>query len=126
MSEQAGQTKQITADQIKTFRVGMTFDISHCKLNTPGLASPVSVIAKTIEQKVIEVIAKQMRLDPGDISRETEIYDDLKIDSLDCVETVMELEDEFDISIVDEDAEKLTTVSGIVDLVAETVAARNP
>jgi len=82
--------------------------------------------AKTIEQKVIEVIAKQMRLDPGDISRETEIYDDLKIDSLDCVETVMELEDEFDISIVDEDAEKLTTVSGIVDLVAETVAARNP
>jgi len=64
----------------------------------------------TIEERVAEIVAEQMGVDKSQVTRETSFVNDLGADSLDTVELVMEFEDEFDISIPDEDAEKIQTV----------------
>ncbi len=64
----------------------------------------------TVQERVIEIVAEQMGVDKSQISGETSFVNDLGADSLDTVELVMEFEDEFDISIPDEDAEKIQTV----------------
>ena len=79
------------------------------------------VDVKAIEEKVIEIISEQMGADKSEISRETSFINDLNADSLDTVELVMEFEDEFDMSIPDEEAEKIQTVGAAVDYIA-TVA----
>jgi acyl carrier protein len=70
----------------------------------------------TIE-KVKAVIAEQIGAEKDDIRPESRIVDDLGADSLDVVELVMALEEEFDIEIPDEEAEKITTVQAAVDYV---------
>lgn len=65
--------------------------------------------------KVREALAKQFEIDPETITMETSIIDDLGADSLDVVELIMSLEDDYDISISDEDAAELSTVGKIVD-----------
>ncbi|MER2150437.1 MAG: acyl carrier protein [Candidatus Limivicinus sp.] len=65
--------------------------------------------------KVREALAKQFELDPDSITLETNLIDDLGADSLDVVELIMSLEDEFGVSISDEDAAQLYTVGRIVD-----------
>ena len=72
---------------------------------------------KAIEQKVIDIISEQMGADRSEISRETSFINDLNADSLDTVELVMEFEDEFDMSIPDEEAEKIQTVGAAVDYI---------
>ena len=79
------------------------------------------VDVKAIETKVIEIISEQMGADKAEISRETSFINDLNADSLDTVELVMEFEDEFDMSIPDEEAEKIQTVGAAVDYIV-TVA----
>jgi len=64
----------------------------------------------TVQERVIEIVAEQMGVDKSQIGGETSFVNDLGADSLDTVELVMEFEDEFDISIPDEDAEKIQTV----------------
>lgn len=59
-----------------------------------------------IETKVIEIVSEQMGVDKSEITRETHFINDLNADSLDTVELVMEFEDEFELSIPDEEAEK--------------------
>ena len=59
-----------------------------------------------IEQKVIEIVSEQMGVDKSEITRETHFINDLNADSLDTVELVMEFEDEFELSIPDEEAER--------------------
>ena len=71
----------------------------------------------TIEERVIEIVAEQMGVDKAQVTRETSFVNDLGADSLDTVELVMEFEDEFDISIPDEDAEKIQTVGQAIDYV---------
>jgi len=71
----------------------------------------------TIEERVIEIVAEQMGADKTQVTRETSFVNDLGADSLDTVELVMEFEDEFDISIPDEDAEKIQTVGQAIDYV---------
>ncbi|MCF7954558.1 MAG: acyl carrier protein [Phycisphaerae bacterium] len=71
-----------------------------------------------IEAKVIEIVSEQMGVDKGEISRETSFINDLNADSLDTVELVMEFEDEFDMSIPDEEAEKIQTVGAAIDYIA--------
>jgi acyl carrier protein len=71
----------------------------------------------TIEERVVEIVAEQMGVDKAQITRETSFVNDLGADSLDTVELVMEFEDEFDISIPDEDAEKIQTVGQAIDYV---------
>ncbi len=65
--------------------------------------------------KVREALAKQFELDPDSITLETNLIDDLGADSLDVVELIMSLEDEFGVSISDEDAAQLYIVGRIVD-----------
>lgn len=76
------------------------------------------VDVQAIENKVIEIISEQMGVDKSEISRETSFINDLNADSLDTVELVMEFEDEFDMSIPDEEAEKIQTVGAAVEYIA--------
>ena len=71
----------------------------------------------TIEERVTEIVSEQMGVDKAQVTRETSFVNDLGADSLDTVELVMEFEDEFDISIPDEDAEKIRTVGQAIDYV---------
>jgi acyl carrier protein len=71
-----------------------------------------------IEAKVIEIVSEQMGVDKAEVSRETSFINDLNADSLDTVELVMEFEDEFDMSIPDEEAEKIQTVGAAIDYIS--------
>ena len=66
-------------------------------------------------EKVRSALAKQFEIDPETITAETNLIDDLGADSLDVVELIMSLEDEFGIAISDEDAAQLYTVRRIVE-----------
>ncbi len=68
-----------------------------------------------IFEQVRNALAKQFELDPETITAETNLIDDLGADSLDVVELIMSLEDEFGIAISDEDAAQLYTVGRIVE-----------
>lgn len=68
-----------------------------------------------IEAKVIDIVAEQMSVEKSEITRDTSFVNDLNADSLDTVELVMELEDEFETSIPDEDAEKIQTVGQAIE-----------
>ena len=68
-----------------------------------------------IFEQVKNALAKQFELDPETITPETNLIDDLGADSLDVVELIMSLEDEFGIAISDEDAAQLYTVRRIVE-----------
>lgn len=69
-----------------------------------------------VKQKVIEVISEQVAYDQDDPITEDMTLDDLTMDSLDKVEVLMSLEEEYDVNITDEDAEKCVTVKDVVDL----------
>ena len=66
-------------------------------------------------ETIRDVLAKQFELDPATITPDTNLIDDIGADSLDVVELIMSLEDEFGVSISDEDAAQLYTVGRIVD-----------
>ena len=83
------------------------------------------VDVQVIENKVIEIISEQMSVDKSEITRETSFINDLNADSLDTVELVMEFEDEFDMSIPDEEAEKIQTVGAAVDYIVNIVHAKS-
>jgi acyl carrier protein len=87
--------------------------------------SPEQIDVKAIEEKVIDIISEQMGTDKSEITRETSFINDLSADSLDTVELVMEFEDEFDMSIPDEDAEKIQTVGAAVDYVVNAIRAKS-
>lgn len=72
-----------------------------------------------IFDKIRTILAEQLGIDQYDITPETDIMKDLEADSLDVVEIIMAVEDEFGIEIPDEAAEQLQTVSGIVKYVEE-------
>ncbi len=72
-----------------------------------------------IQEKVIEIVSEQMGVDKGEVSPETSFINDLNADSLDTVELVMEFEDEFDMSIPDEEAEKIQTVGAAIDYITK-------
>jgi acyl carrier protein len=72
-----------------------------------------------VAAKVKQIIAEQLGIDEPDIKPESHFVDDLGADSLDQVELVMALEEEFGIEIPDEEAEKITTVQAAVDYVEE-------
>ena len=80
---------------------------------------------QAIEKKVIEIISEQMGTDKSEITRETSFINDLNADSLDTVELVMEFEDEFDLSIPDEEAEKIQTVGAAIDYVVNIAQSKS-
>ena len=72
-----------------------------------------------IFETVKQITAEQLDIDEDEITLETSFVDDLDADSLDVVELMMALEEEFDLEISEEDAEKITTVSDVVAYISE-------
>jgi len=70
-----------------------------------------------IEKRVKEIIVEQLGVNEGEVSLEAKFVDDLGADSLDLVELVMALEEEYNIEISDEDAEKILTVGDAVEYI---------
>ena len=70
-----------------------------------------------IEERVKKIIVEQLGVDEAEVKNEASFVDDLGADSLDIVELVMALEEEFDTEIPDEEAEKITTVQAAIDYV---------
>ena len=78
---------------------------------------------EAIEERVKKVVEEQLSVNQDQITREASFIDDLGADSLDTVELVMALEEEFGIEIPDEEAEKITKVGEAVDYIAAHVNA---
>ncbi|MBZ0094901.1 MAG: acyl carrier protein [Sulfuricella sp.] len=72
---------------------------------------------ENIEQRVKKIVAEQLGVNEAEVKIESSFVDDLGADSLDTVELVMALEEEFNCEIPDEEAEKITTVKEAVDYV---------
>ena len=77
-----------------------------------------------IEAKVIDIVAEQMGVEKGEITRETSFTNDLNADSLDTVEIMMALEEQFDITLDEEGAENISTVQEAADLIETQVATK--
>ena len=73
---------------------------------------------ENIEQRVKKIVAEQLSVDESEIKCDSSFVDDLGADSLDTVELVMALEEEFECEIPDEDAEKITSVQQAIDYVS--------
>ena len=73
----------------------------------------------SVEEKVKEIIVDQLGVDDKQVTTGASFIDDLGADSLDTVELVMALEEEFDIEIPDEEAEKIATVQNAVDYIKD-------
>jgi acyl carrier protein len=71
----------------------------------------------SVEKKVKEIVAEQLGKDANEITTGASFIDDLGADSLDIVELVMKMEEEFGIEIPDEDAEKIKTVNDVVEYI---------
>ena len=71
----------------------------------------------SIEDKVRKIIAEKLDVDLDDVKLESHFVNDLGADSLDLVELIMSMEEEFDLDISDEEAEKLQTVQDAVDFI---------
>jgi len=76
-------------------------------------------VGTSVRDRVIEIICEQMGQSKDKVSEETSFINDLGADSLDTVELVMELEDEFDLSIPDDAAEKIKTVGDAIGYIEE-------
>lgn len=87
--------------------------------------SAEGVDVQAIEKRVIEIISEQMGADKSEITRETSFINDLNADSLDTVELVMEFEDEFDMSIPDEEAEKIQTVGAAIEYIVTVAQSKS-
>ena len=72
---------------------------------------------ENIEQRVKKIVAEQLGVNEADVKNESSFVNDLGADSLDTVELVMALEEEFETEIPDEEAEKITTVQQAVDFI---------
>ena len=70
-----------------------------------------------IEAKVKEIVVEQLSVNADDVLPDAKFVEDLGADSLDQVELVMALEEEFDLDIPDEDAEKIRTVGNAIDFI---------
>ena len=71
----------------------------------------------SIEEKVKKIIIEQLNVSEEDVVSEASFVDDLGADSLDQVELIMAMEEEFDLSISDEDAENIATVQNAIDFI---------
>jgi acyl carrier protein len=76
-------------------------------------------MAKSVEEKVKEIIIEQLGVEDDDVNPNAKFIEDLGADSLDTVELVMALEENFDIQIPDEDAEKIVTVGDAIQYIKD-------
>jgi acyl carrier protein len=88
---------------------------------TSGLRGRIHTVA-SVQERVIDIVASQLGVSKEQITPETSFINDLGADSLDTVELVMELEEEFEINIPDDAAEKIQTVGQAVDFIEKQQA----
>ena len=74
-----------------------------------------------MKKRIIQIIAKQLGIEEADINGKSSVVEDLGADSLDVVELVMALEEEFDLEIPDTEAEKILNVQNIFDYMENTL-----
>jgi acyl carrier protein len=77
-----------------------------------------------VEEKIRSIIAEQLGVKPEEVTPQASFIDDLGADSLDTVELIMALEEEFSVEIPDEDAEKMTTVGDAIKYIEEKMAKK--
>lgn len=75
----------------------------------------------SVEQRVIEIVCEHLAVQKDQVTRKTAFIEDIGADSLDIVELVMELEEEFDIQIPDDQAEKIKTVGEAIDYIEAAI-----
>ena len=73
----------------------------------------------SVAERIKQIVAEQLGVEEDQVTKDASFMDDLGADSLDTVELVMALEEEFDIEISDEDAEKIQTVQNAIDYIGE-------
>jgi len=78
-------------------------------------------VEKSVERRVVEIIVEQLGVGEEEVTMEASFVDDLGADSLDLVELIMAMEEEFSLEISDEDAEKIQTVQDVVNYIAERI-----
>ena len=76
---------------------------------------------KTVERRVIEIIVEQLGVGEDEVVPEASFIDDLGADSLDLVELIMAMEEEFGLEISDEEAEKIQTVQDVINYISEHI-----
>ena len=76
----------------------------------------------SVEERVEKIVVEQLGVKPEEVTKEASFVDDLGADSLDTVELVMALEEEFETEIPDEEAEKITTVKLAIDYINENLS----
>jgi acyl carrier protein len=108
------------ADRIQT-RKGIRLFVKYALFFHPNIQGKEFFKMENIEQRVKKIVAEQLGVNEADIKNESNFVDDLGADSLDTVELVMALEEEFECEIPDEDAEKITTVQQAIDYVNANV-----
>lgn len=81
-------------------------------------------MAAEVEEKVKSIIAEQLGVKPDEVTPQASFIDDLGADSLDTVELIMALEEEFNIEIPDEDAEKMSCVGDATKYITEKMATK--
>jgi acyl carrier protein len=78
-------------------------------------------VEKSVERRVIEIIVEQLGVSAEEATLEASFIDDLGADSLDLVELIMAMEEEFGVEISDEDAEKIQTVQDVVNYINQHI-----
>jgi len=87
-------------------------------------AEEEEMVEDEIAERVKKIIEEQLMVDASEITDKVTFIDDLGADSLDIVEMIMELEEEFGITIPDEDAEKITTVGEAIEYIKNLVGQK--
>ena len=78
----------------------------------------------SVEQRVIEIVCEHLAVNKETVTRNTSFIEDIGADSLDIVELIMELEEEFEITIPDDQAEKIKTVGEAIDYIEREIAKK--
>ena len=86
-------------------------------LPAPAIPAPQEGSRVSVEQRVIEIVCEHLAVSKEKVTRATSFVEDIGADSLDIVELVMELEEEFDTQIPDDQAEKIKTVGEAIDYI---------
>ena len=81
-------------------------------------------MASSIEERVVEIVSENLGVSKESITRQTRFIEDIGADSLDIVELVMELEEEFEITIPDDQAEQIKTVGEAIDYIEREQAKK--
>jgi acyl carrier protein len=93
--------------------------IGYWILESPRIHFARRKLTVSVEEKVVGIVSEQLSVPKEEITRASSFVDDLKADSLDVVELVMEFEDEFEITIPDDDYEKIRTVGDAITYIEE-------